>query len=667
MRYRLVFRNGPRTGRAIDVPRDRPIQVGRAPECDIRLNDIRLSKVHCRLDIMDGELRVADVASANGTFVNDVRVKERLLHEGDVLRVGDTLFLVEAASEAEAANLFDGGSEEEEAPSSTATLPAMRLCASCGTPIVGATPASKLALPATTHCAKCKDPLLGNTLGNYRILERIATGTSSVIYRAEHTVIARPCAVKLLLPGLERNAKVLDRFLAEGRAGVELDHPNQVQVVNAGEADGRRYLVMDYVAGVPVETLLGQQAGSASGQQAGSASAKRMEADDAIGVVMQIASALVDAEGKGWSHGDLSPRHVLVSRGWRVRVIGFATEWSKEAAFGDLHALGTLARLLLTGRATTHAHPAAEALPPEHAPVAGPLDRLLSADPEKAYPSAMDFLMDVVPIVIRRRGRAGLPESVRDMPGLEKVVRRGSGTLHELRLGADLAARLIPEKLPAIAGYAIEKATKPASAIVSDYFDVMELADGTFGIFLAGGPRTGVSGAMTMLMVRSAFQSVAPFGLQPMKLLEELHELIRGDLQEGMSIPAVYALLDPQAHTLTSAQAGAPGPFVWNRLQTRAQPTRTDGTPLSAAEFQSSDERTVPVKPGDRIVLATPWVTGTVNLRGEQFGLGGLLRHLRHSDGALREQLESLVAAVSAHRGPSTPEHDLTLLGLERS
>ncbi|MEK7866216.1 MAG: FHA domain-containing protein, partial [Planctomycetota bacterium] len=564
MRYRIVFRNGPRAGRAIDIPRETALRVGRANECEIRLNDIRLSKVHCRIDIYEGELRVSDLDSSNGTFVNDVQVDQRLLHEGDLVRVGDVLFLVETASEAEAALLFDGERPEEEAaPSPTTTQPSIQLCASCGQPVEGAG-------KPPVYCTRCRDPLLGGTIGNYRILERLALGHTSIVYRAEHMVISRPCAVKLLLPEFEPNRKVLARFLDEGRAGVELDHPNQVQVLNAGQLDGRRFLVMDYVSGVPLETLLG--------------GAKRMGADDTVSIVLQIAAALVDAEGKGWSHGDLSPRRILVSRGGRVRVIGFGTEWSEAAARNDLHALGTLARFLLTGRATSHDRPSQEDLPEEHSALAGPLDRLLAPQPDATYPSAMDFLLDVVPTVIRRRGRAGLPDTVRDMPGLEKIVRRGSGTLHELRLAADLTARLLPEKLPELAGYTLTKATKPASPIVSDYYDVCELADGTYGIFLAGGPRTGVSGAMTMLMVRTAFQSLAAFGLPPMKLLEELHETIRGDLREGMTIPAVYALLDPQAHTLTAAQAGAPGPLVWNRMATRAQPTRTDGTPLSAAE-----------------------------------------------------------------------------------
>ncbi|MBI2901161.1 MAG: SpoIIE family protein phosphatase [Planctomycetes bacterium] len=646
MRYRIVFRNGPRAGRAIDIPRDKPLRVGRANECEIRLNDIRLSKVHCRIDIHEGELRVSDLESSNGTFVNDVQVDQRRLHEGDLVRIGDVLFLVETASEAEAALLFDGDRpEEEEVPSATSTQPSIHLCASCGQPVQGAT-------KSPVYCSKCRDPLLGATIANYRVLERLALGNTSIVYRAEHSVINRPCALKFLLPDFEANRKVVGRFLDEGRAGVELDHPNQVQVLNAGQWEGRHFLVMDFVSGVPIETLLG--------------GAKRMGADDTVSIILQIAAALVDAEGKGWSHGDLSPRRILVSRGGRVRVIGFGTEWAEESARHDLHALGTLARFLLTGRATSHARPVKEDLPQEHAQLAQPLDRLLSPDTGAAYPSAMDFLLDVVPIVIRRRGRAGLPDTVRDMPGLEKIVRRGSGTLHELRLAADLTARLIPEKLPEVKGYTLTKATKPASPIVSDYYDVCELADGTYGIFLAGGPRTGVSGAMTMLMVRTAFQSLAAFGMPPMKLLEELHETIRGDLREGMTIPAVYALLDPQAHTLTAAQAGAPGPLVWNRMATRAQPTRTDGTPLSAAEFEPSDERTIPLRPGDHIVLATPWVTGAVNLRGEMFGIGGLLRHLRHAEGTLGEQLEALVSSVVAHRGPATPDHDLTVLGIAR-
>jgi pSer/pThr/pTyr-binding forkhead associated (FHA) protein len=85
-------------------PRRFPYVIGRGPDCDLQLFDPALSRRHCRLDWSEGQLFVEDLESRNGTLVNGKKISEpRTLSEGDLLRIGMSVFAVHLNSDAAAA------------------------------------------------------------------------------------------------------------------------------------------------------------------------------------------------------------------------------------------------------------------------------------------------------------------------------------------------------------------------------------------------------------------------------------------------------------------------------------------------------------------------------------------------------------------------------------
>jgi pSer/pThr/pTyr-binding forkhead associated (FHA) protein len=104
-----------------DIPLGRePIVVGRHPLCDVRLPSIRVSRRHCCLTEVDGEVAVRDLGSSNGTRINDRRVEAGRLRPGDTLTIANLRYRLEkgrvaessraapqAASRAESASLRD--------------------------------------------------------------------------------------------------------------------------------------------------------------------------------------------------------------------------------------------------------------------------------------------------------------------------------------------------------------------------------------------------------------------------------------------------------------------------------------------------------------------------------------------------------------------------------
>src|ERR1017187_5659060 len=95
--------------------------------------------------------------------------------------------------------------------------------------------------------------LLGTILnGRYRLEGRVGAGGMSTVYRAFDETLQRSVAVKLMNREVAADSDLLERFRREARAVAQLSHPHIVGVIDAGEDDGRPYIVLEYVEG---ETL----------------------------------------------------------------------------------------------------------------------------------------------------------------------------------------------------------------------------------------------------------------------------------------------------------------------------------------------------------------------------------------------------------------------------
>ncbi|MFQ5599635.1 MAG: FHA domain-containing protein [Candidatus Krumholzibacteriia bacterium] len=93
---RLVRMNGTQQDKKLEIPTSVCI-LGRAPTADVVFEEESVSKQHARLSHADGEYRIEDLGSSNGTFVNGRRVREATeVHSGDLLRLGSVILKLEA-------------------------------------------------------------------------------------------------------------------------------------------------------------------------------------------------------------------------------------------------------------------------------------------------------------------------------------------------------------------------------------------------------------------------------------------------------------------------------------------------------------------------------------------------------------------------------------------
>ena len=93
--------------------------------------------------------------------------------------------------------------------------------------------------------------MLGERVGSYRIVSRIGAGGMGAVYLAEHELIGRKAAIKVLLPELGADEDTLARFFNEARATALIRHPGLVDVFDFGrsDSDGRAYIAMELLEG----------------------------------------------------------------------------------------------------------------------------------------------------------------------------------------------------------------------------------------------------------------------------------------------------------------------------------------------------------------------------------------------------------------------------------
>ncbi|MCD6496877.1 MAG: protein kinase [Deltaproteobacteria bacterium] len=142
--------------------------------------------------------------------------------------------------------------------------------------------------------------LTGSMLAErYQVEERIGEGGMGIVYKATHVGLQKPVAVKVLMPELNSISGIVERFEREARSLSRLDHPGIVRVMDFGKSGkGLLYLVMDYVDGIPLSSLIRRE---------GPFSAER-----AVALTRQILLALSHAHNLGVVHRDLKPDNIMV-------------------------------------------------------------------------------------------------------------------------------------------------------------------------------------------------------------------------------------------------------------------------------------------------------------------------------------------------------------------
>jgi eukaryotic-like serine/threonine-protein kinase len=247
--------------------------------------------------------------------------------------------------------------------------------------------------------------------GRYRLAEVIGRGGMSTVYRATDAVLGRTVAVKVLSAALAEDDPVwVTRFQREARAAASLTHPGVATVYDTGVEDGMRFIVMEFVRGRSLATILTEE--------------PPVELDRAVEIGAQVADVLSAAHAAGIVHRDVKPGNIMVRPDGKVKVLDFgiaragdstaltqtisvlgtAAYMAPEQASGqpadarsDIYSLGCVLYAMLSGSppfagdlaaAVLHQHlhvpprPLREVAPRVPAPVEGLVNQMLAKSPD---------------------------------------------------------------------------------------------------------------------------------------------------------------------------------------------------------------------------------------------------------------------------------------------
>lgn len=200
--------------------------------------------------------------------------------------------------------------------------------------------------------------------GRYELSNLVARGGMAEVYRAHDRLLDRPVALKILFPELSVDRSFVERFRREAQAAANLSHPNIVPVFDWGEDMGTYYIVMEYVDGRALSSIL--------------RTAGPLHPDRAAEIAADVAAALAYAHRHGVIHRDVKPGNVLITEEGTVKVtdfgiaravnteesltqtgavMGTAAYFSPEQAEGqgvdarsDIYSLGVVLFEMVTGR-----------------------------------------------------------------------------------------------------------------------------------------------------------------------------------------------------------------------------------------------------------------------------------------------------------------------------
>jgi serine/threonine protein kinase/lipoprotein NlpI len=292
--------------------------------------------------------------------------------------------------------------------------------------------------------------MIGETLGHYRVLDKIDEGGMGVVYRAYDERLERQVALKILSPGTLTDEAARKRFRKEALALAKLNHPNIGVIYDFDAQDGVDFLVMEFIAGTNLTVKL---------------AGRTLPEKEVMTLGTQIAAALEEAHEHGIVHRDLKPGNILVTSRGHAKVLDFGlarllhpvgeesttetTSISQEVAGtlpymapeqlrgekadarADIHALGAVLFEMSTGRrpfrgntapqltdAILHELPVApRAL---NSRISADLERIilkcLEKEPENRYQSARELSVDL--------RRLGAPSTATVVPAKRPALRR---------------------------------------------------------------------------------------------------------------------------------------------------------------------------------------------------------------------------------------------------
>ena len=306
MAMQLVTMTGLERGRVLPLRDGDVVQLGCSQNLDIlsRFRDPQIARVHCEIQVQGQRVLLQDARTSNGTFVNGVRVTEKELQPGDVVKIGHTEMRFTCEEVGEVPPASPAPPLPPPSPNSPQDTTEQKVQRTYFDPTLR---------PPGNAGSEILNKLVGRDFGNFRVEVILGRGYWGRVFRAVDKRNQQVVAIKVMRPEFGEHEGRMQRFGQAMRAVVPLEHPNLLRYFSAGKAGQFCWACSELIEGKSLTQLIRRNV-----------STGRHNWRQALKIGIELGKALEALHGRQLLHLALTPQNVLVD------------DREKRARLGDL-------------------------------------------------------------------------------------------------------------------------------------------------------------------------------------------------------------------------------------------------------------------------------------------------------------------------------------------
>ncbi len=237
---------------------------------------------------------------------------------------------------------------------------------------------------------------------------------------------------------------------------------------------------------------------------------------------------------------------------------------------------------------------------------------------------------------------------------------------HDLALARRIQQRFLPQSPPKIAGYRIADSYSAARVIGGDYYDFFNYRDGRQGLVIADVSGKAVSGALYMARLSVQVRTMARHLSGPVELLTGLNRKLYKELEPGMFVTMLAAVIDPESGSLSFANAGHPLPLIRMADDTVRELGEPGALPLGAMADTAFHEISATLEAGSCVLFYTDGLDEAHNAQKDLFGKERIVKTMIDGGSGAQAILDSLLAELARFTASEPQSDDLTLVTISR-
>ena len=283
---------------------------------------------------------------------------------------------------------------------------------------------------------------------------------------------------------------------------------------------------------------------------------------------------------------------------------------------------------------------------------------------------------------LHEKNRA-LQQAYEELQAAQAQIIEAERLERDLLIASQVQAGLLPQEIPAIAGWELAATWKPARQVSGDFYDFIPLPDGRWGLVVADATDKGMPAALVMATTRSVLRSVVTAAcrrfcrgrlpredrISPAGLLTQTNQLLYPDMALNMFITCLLVVIDPRSGEMQVCNAGHNLPYL--RTADGVEKLRVTGLPLGLFPDIVYEDRTWTIAPGEALLMYSDGLVEAHDPSGEMFDYPRLEELLEYCTQVAPLQgddlIQFLLSSLLSFTGPGwEQEDDVTLLSIYR-